>query len=118
MHIEALRKYSRQRNQLLEMAHNLPATATKYFDKSLERIRERAGERLYDRDIALASLFWVLRAKRPLRVREFPEAVASVLHDLTAQDPEPYLVRVERIVDLSEGLLSVQGGTIEFSRKQ
>jgi hypothetical protein len=118
MHIEALRKYSRQRNQLLELARNLPASAKKYFDESLGRIRERAGECLYDRDIALASLFWVLHAKRPLDVYEFPEAVASVLHDLTALDPERHLVRVERIVDLSEGLLSVQGGTVGFSRKQ
>jgi hypothetical protein len=103
MHIKAIRDNSRQRNQLLETARNLPTTATEYFEKSLERIRERRGDRSYDRDIALASLFWVLHAKRPLGVHEFPEAVASVLHDLTARDPELYLVRVDRILDLSEG---------------
>ncbi|KAH8817605.1 ankyrin repeat-containing domain protein [Flagelloscypha sp. PMI_526] len=114
MHIRTLRTVLRPA-KLMSIAKSLPKSPDEYYRLTLDRIRAKAEKDPEACDAALASLFWVLHAKRPLRTVELPKAVASVLDDLTGCIVKRYLIPLPKLLELCESLLWVQGDTVTFS---
>jgi ankyrin repeat protein len=81
----------------------LPTAENEFYDKSIQRIKDKSG----DADWAMDILAWIYFAQRPLRIRELQHVLAVRLGALLAADLEEYEPKGQSFVDDCEGLVVV-----------
>lgn len=92
------------KSEVRKTLRNLSANLGQAFEDTLTRISNQSANR---RKVAMRTLMWVSRARRPLSAKELCQALATEIGE--SQPDEDNLLHAKHIVDCCFGLIVIEG---------